>query len=845
MAARKNAKKMTPAEEKELWVNNFAKRGIERSEVSDELVESMRSYISYTLTERALPYVDGLKPVHKRILWCMQDRGYRASGGYTKSGTVSGDIMGHYHAHADPYPVMAKLTRQKADDTKTGLCELNLCLVDGHGNFGNGFKDAPGASRYTEVRLSQTGEACTRDVKDNAVYMIPTYTAVDAEPEILPVRIPLLLINGSDGLAYGYNTDWMPHNPSEALNACIYRIDNPRCSDEEIAEILPGPDFPSGGIIVDTEGAENGLEAAIRTGFGRFSISSRYNIEPLTRGRYAIEFYQTPFGIPQQEGKSVTDSILVFADKHPEYRIADVKCLTGNENNGLIEVTLKNGADPQVVAAALLKPGATLLTTKLGYRQSMVTCGFETCGTPDFYGIENKLRPVSPMPKDVSVLDYIDEFIKFRRACVINSCTFRREKALSQKHLIDGLLVALLDIDEVIKVVRLSEDKNVAKSKLMKKFKLDCEQADYVLSLTLSRLTKSDKIDLQGRSKELAALAKELGKILSSEKNIRAEIRRQLEEELEKQTLPRRTTIVSSSGKLVASGTGRKTDPEGVAIANIVLGKAEACVAKAVSSEEHAVVSGAVTLAVSQDGLVSRPTGDISDYPAQTLELDRADGEVVFFGENGGSMRLHGYDLNDNGELLPIGACVGVAPYSADGKAFLATAAGKVKVLDMSTLTKARECPAISLSDGDRVVFASPVAEGDVVALVTRQANLLTFGADKVPSQGRTSGGVNGISLKADDEVLAAWCGSSDAKVLTGTDGGNAKCSLLSDFPPKGRATGGVRCHTMKKGDSALASAAVGEKVGFAKGSKVTEPADIVKRDASGVPFEGDIISFR
>ena len=844
MATRKNTKKLTPAEEKEIWVNNFAEGGIEQNEISDELVESMRSYISYQLTERALPYVDGLKPVHKRILWCMQDRGYRASGGYTKAGTVSGDIMGHYHPHADPYPVMAKMTRQKADDSKTGLCELNLCLVDGHGNFGNGFKDSPGASRYTEVRLSQNGEACTRDVKDNAVYMIPTYTAVDAEPEILPVRIPLLLINGSDGLAYGYNTDWMPHNPSEALNACIYRLDNPKCSSAEIKDILPGPDFPSGGIVIDTEGADNGLDMAISTGFGRFSISSRYNIEPLTRGRYAIEFYQTPFGIAQQEGKSIVDSILVFAEKYPEYRIADVKCLTGNENNGLIEVTLKNGANPEVVAAALLKPGATLLTTKLGYRQSMVTCNFEKCETPDFYEIKNKLRPVSPLPKDVSVLDYIDEFIKFRRACVINSCTFRKEKALSQKHLIDGLLIALIDIDEVIKVVRTSDDKNVAKTKLMKKFKLDGEQADYVLSLTLSRLTKSDKIDLQGRSKELEALSKELGKILSSEKNIKAEIRRQLVEELEKQTLPRRTTIISANGKLIASGTGKKTDPEGIAIANIVLGKSEVCVPKTSSPIEAVSVSGPVALTVSQEGLVFRPVGEPQDFPKQALPLEKADDEVVFFSENGGSMRLHGYDINDSGELLPIGACVGVVSYAEDGKAFLATAAGKVKILDMSTLTKARECPAISLADGDRVIFASPIAEGDVVALVTKQANLLTFGIEKVPSQGRTSGGVNGISLKADDEVIAAWCGTAEAKVLTGTDGGNAKCSLLSDFPPKGRATGGVRCHAMKKGDNILVTAAVGEKVGFLNKTKLTEPDEISKRDATGTPFTGDIISF-
>lgn len=844
------AKRRKTATDDRDWSENFADNGMDETALGDELMDSMRSYIDYTLTDRALPYIDGLKPVHRATLWCMWKDGIKSTSSYVKSLAVSGEVVARMHPHSSDaaYLAAAGITRSKADDSHCGACKLNLSLIDGHGNFGASFEDSPAAPRYSEMRLSKSGEACVRDVTDGAVFMEPTFDAKDVIPEVMPIRIPLLLINGSDGLAYGYNVSWLPHNPSEAIEACILRIDNPSCSTSDVMKVMPGPDFPSGGIVVDR--SEQGLDDAYDTGFGSMLLSSRYEVRQMSRGRHVIDIYETPYGVARSGGKgagktapSIVVGITNFAQMNPEYGITDVKNLSDNDHDCLIEVSVKSGIDAETVARALVEPGAhTRLTETMSYRQSVVLGKFSPSAVPDATGEENVLRLTSPRPTDVGMLGYIDAFIDFRVACVTNESVYKRNKALDHKHLIDGMLLALIDIDKVIDIVRHSMNKDTAAKNLRHEFKLDAVQADYILAIPLARLTKSDKIKLESNSKDLAAQAKQLDKILSSKKNIIAEVRRQLVEEKDRQVLPRRTTIISASGKVIAKAkgdSGERLDMTKV-VANAVLGNGSTSM---VSSDDDEIpahgsglhVSGSTNIYMSADGSVVR-CDDTPKRPfiSSMVGIDINDMLMLVF-DDGDSQRLHAYEISSK----PVAAkhkCVGVIEIGDGSKIpniCLTTSDGRVKVLDSSTLTKSLECPVMSLSDGAKVMSASADAEDARFVLITDDAHLLTFGTSSVNPQGRTSAGVAGMRIASGANLLFASIATQDASVLTSTDM-SSKTTPLAEYPTKGRGTSGVRCQTLLKKETKLSIAAVATGMHPIDASGKDVIVSEGKRDASG-----------
>ena len=715
---------------------------------------------------------------------------------------------------------------------------------DCHSFSANGF-----INHNTEMRLSKSGEACVRDTDSSAVFMKLSFDVKNKLPELLPSRLPILLINGSKGLAYGYNVSWLPHNPTEAIKACLLRLENQKCTVKDIRKVMPGPDFPSGGILVDRD--DTAIESAYETGFANLTLTSRYTIRQATRGRHLIDFYETPYGIARSGDKSILSGIGDFADKHPEYGISDVKNLSGNEHDCLIEVTVKSGINAEAVAQALVAPtSGTMLTQTMSYRQSAVIGDFERSDIADATGRKNMLRLTNAKPRDIDLIGYIDAFIDFRRACIINSAEFEMDKALRQKHLIDGMLLALVDIDEVISIVRRSQNKDTAAKNLKKRFKLDDEQAAYILGIPLARLTRSDKISLEDNSKKLNAKASELKKMLSSDKNIREEIKKQLETELEHQNLPRRTTIVSAKGKILAK-SNKESKEQQVQSVTIAMASIDGdAVANAdgetiFNAASSLTVSGKTSVYMNAAGEICQTDKSAPQLPVQSLrDVDMNDIILVVF-RDGSSTRVPARDLPSGKYAKFVKLAAGMASFGPNGSkpvnVAMATSDGKVKVLDSSTLTNRPDCDVMKVASGAQLIAACPVVDGSdqSFVFVTSKANLLIFPVSSVNSQGRTSAGVAGIKLASGVKIITAAIALPTSSSVVTSTGTSIKVSKLSDFPAKGRGTLGVRCHTMMRGETEITEAFIGENPVAKSGTKAFKLPEITKRDARGERIEG------
>lgn len=839
------------------WSVDFADNGKEIVDLSDEIKNSMREYIDFTLTSRALPYIDGLKPVHKAILWGMWTTGCRADGIAHKSASVSGNVIGSLWPHSGEaaYLASAGMTRTKADDTRCGACKLNLSLINGHGNFGASFEDGPASQRYTEQKLSKNGEACVRDAENGAVFMEPSFDAKHTLPELAPVEIPLLLINGSDGLAYGYNVSWLPHNPSEAIKSVIKRIDKPNCSVNDIMKIMPGPDFPSGGIIIDHD---DGIKHAYETGMGTLTLTSRYTIMELPRGRHAIDFYETPYGVSRSGDKSIVSGITSLAQNNPSYGITSVKNLSGGDNDCLIEVIVKSGVSAQSVADALISSTSCMLTQNMSYRQSAIIGDFERTEAPDATKRTGMIRLCHQKPCDLGVLEYIDAFIDFRRSCVINSYEYERTQLQAKKHLIDGLLKALIDIDEVIHVIRHSANKDTARKNLKKAFKIDDLQADYVLAIPLSRLTRSDKISLESNSKNMQVRIGEIDEILSSDESVKAEIRRQLKEVLKLQSLPRRTSIVRGHGDIVLAkadnGDESRIQQAYKSYCRICnedidsdrmfddddAGKASDGGLGLSSSIGALKVSGTTTLYLSSNGMVCQSKKKVKDDYIRDFPNVDVNSIILLVFDDASSVRIPAYELPTRMTLMQK-PCVGIVPLGTS-KEFnanqplvgLVVDSGRVKILDTSTLTKS-DCDVMNLKAGERLMHAGIVNDSTQFVLVTDDARVLTFKTSTVNKQGRSSAGVAGMKIGDARMVYGGIVEADNENVLVTSTPESSKATLLKDYPMKGRGTSGVRCQKLLKGEHLLSFASVVSKRATLRGNDSNEVVvPIGKRDASG-----------
>jgi len=819
----------------------------EENIIDIDVTEEMRgSYLEYAYSviyQRALPDArDGLKPVQRRILYQMSEMGLTPQRAHVKCAQVIGQVMGRLHPHGDGaiYDALVRMAQPWA---------MRLPLVDGHGNFGSlGGDDGAAAYRYTEARMSAAAVEMTRSLDEDTVDFVPNYDGTLTQPGVLPSAIPNLLVNGTAGIAVGMATNMAPHNLGEVVAAARHLIANPDANLDELMRFVPGPDLPTGGKIVGLEG----IREAYETGRGTFRTRAAARIEKLTPRRTGIVVTELPYGIgPEKVIARIKD--LVSARKLAG--ISDLKDLTDRHQGLRLVIEVRNGFVPEAVLEEL-------------YRLTPME---------DTFGINN-VALVDERPQLLGLRDLLQIYVDHRIEVVRRRTEFRRRKRQDRMHLVDGLLIALLNIDEVIQVIRTSDDAAAAKERLMSVFDLSEIQAQYILDTPLRRLTRYDRLELERERETLEREIAELTAILDSEHRLREVVSDELAEISERFSTPRRTVLLESSGAtrtaavplevaddpctVLLSSTGllartasppenhdieRPDSPNGERKAN---GDRKGHDAAGPRSAHDVIVS---SVAATARGTIGVVTSHGRLIRLGVLELPALPPSAHSPGLAGGAPVSEFLSLERGETVAGIVAADGSGPGSGAGLA-LGTAAGVVKRVTPDYPQNATEFDVIALKDGDRVVGAVQlVSETQDLVFLTGDAQLLRFGAASVRPQGRSAGGMAGIRLAARTSVV--WFGAVDPSLATpaapvvvtvagsggalpGTSAVTVKVTPYAEYPPKGRATGGVRCHRFLKGEDTLvlAWAGTGPARGATEaGSPVDLPPADGRRDGSGV----------
>ena len=827
-------------------------------DLSTEMRTSFLEYAYSVIYARALPDArDGLKPVQRRILFQMDRMGLRPDRPHVKSSRVVGDVMGRLHPHGDTaiYEALVRLAQPFT---------MRLPLIDGHGNFGS-LDDGPAAPRYTEARLAASALTLTADLDEDTVDFAPNYDYTLTEPEVLPAAFPNLLVNGAAGIAVGMATNMPPHNLVEVVAAARHLLTHPEASLEELMAFVPGPDLPAGGMIVGLDG----IREAYRVGRGKFLTRATAHVESVSPRRKGIVVTELPYMVGPEK---IIARIKEAVGSKKLQGITDVADLTDRRHGTRLVISVKNGYNPEAVLAQLYKH------------------------TPleDSFGINN-VSLVDGQPHTLGLRELLEVFVRHRLTVVTRRTRFRLGKRRERAHLVDGLLIAILDIDEVIAVIRSSDDAATARTRLMQVFDLTEPQASYILELQLRRLTKFSVIELEKERDELAREIEALEAILADEVLLRRVVSRELAAVAEQFGTSRRTVLLETSGERVTSSASVAPPEDDASGAT---GGSTVKQAKA-SAEPMTLMPGSspVPLTVPDDpcrvmlsatGLVARTpgaepvarTGGRRPHDALTSQVaTTARGRIGAVTDTG---RLVLLDVVSTSEVPrteeapglagatqvrqlvdtePEEKVVGLVPVgSADNPPIvLATADGVIKrVKPGDEPRNAESWEVISLSDDDRVVFAGTAADTDFLAMVTSDAQLLRFPAAKVRPQGRGAGGMAGISLREGARVIAGAAVPEDllaeAVVVTvagsesslpGTGGGSVKVTPLDRYPAKGRATGGVRSHRFLRGEDELVAAWVGVAPARALregGKPVALPEADERRDGSGSPLPSPII---
>ncbi|WP_433335713.1 DNA gyrase/topoisomerase IV subunit A [Spirillospora sp. CA-294931] len=785
-------------------------------DVSEEMRGSFLEYAYSVIYQRALPDArDGLKPVQRRILYSMNEMGLRPDRGHVKCARVVGEVMGKLHPHGDGaiYDAMVRLAQPWA---------MRMPLVDGHGNFGSlGGDDAPAAMRYTESRLTREAMLMVASIDEDTVDFRPNYDGQEMEPEVLPAAFPNLLVNGSSGIAVGMATNMAPHNLGEVIAAARHLIDNPEATLDDLMRFVPGPDLPTGGMIVGLEGIRDAYES----GRGTFRTRASVSIENVTTRRKGIVVSELPYAVGPERVKAKIKE-LVNAKKLNG--IADLKDLT-DRNVGLrLVIEIKNGFNPEAVLAEL-------------YRLTPME---------ETFGINN-VALVDGQPRTLGLRDLLQVYVDHRIEVVRRRSAFRRRKREDRLHLVDGLLVALLNIDEVIQVIRQSDDAGQAKQRLMRIFELSEIQAQYILDTPLRRLTRYDRLELEKEKEQLRREIAELTAILESETKLRKVVSSELSDVAAEFATPRRTVLLESSGQTRSAVVPLEMadDPCLVLLSSTGLlartNSADPLPAEGSRGPHDVLVSVVRTTVRAQVGAVTSAGRmirvDVLDLP--TLPPSATPPSLA-----GGAPITEYVDL-DPGETI-VG--LGTTDDSGAGLA-LGTEQGVVKRVVPDYPANRDEFEVIGLKDGDRVVGAVQLdTEEQNLVFMTTDAQLLHFKAALVRPQGRPAGGMAGVKLTPDARVL--WFGAVDttrenhvvtvsgsSTALPGTQTGAIKIADFADFPAKGRATGGVRSHRFLKGEDTLLLAYTGPtplRASAQNGKPLDLPAVLGRRDGSGDPLQ-------
>ncbi|HEY9308143.1 MAG TPA: DNA topoisomerase IV subunit A [Microbacterium sp.] len=796
---------------------------IEDVDVSSEMQTSFLEYAYSVIYSRALPDArDGLKPVQRRILFQMADMGLRPDRGHVKSARVVGEVMGKLHPHGDA-PIYDALVRLAQPFS------LRVPLVDGHGNFGS-LDDGPAAPRYTEARLAPPALALTENLDEDVVDFIPNYDGQFQQPEVLPAAFPNLLVNGTTGIAVGMATNMAPHNLIEVVGAATHLLDNTDATVDELMEFVPGPDLPGGGIIVGLDG----IKDAYTNGRGSFRTRAKVSIESLGPRRTGLIVTELPYLVgPERVIEKIKDAV----NAKKLQGISDVNDLTDRHHGLRLVIGIKTGFDPQAVLDHL-------------YRLTPLEDSFSI----------NNVALVEGQPQTLGLRELLRVYLDHRISVVTRRSSYRLARRKERLHLVEGLLIAILDIDEVIQVIRTSDDGEQARQRLMSVFDLSEAQSEYILELRLRRLTKFSRIELETERDNLKKEIAQLEELLGSDVLLRAQVAHELDAAAEAFGTPRRTLLLNGGPvqprsraaaaaadlqiadapcRVFLSATGRMVRAELVADApgGGVVAPARRSKHDAIRSSVDATTRGDIGAVTSLGRLVRLSPVDLPSVPGNSVQLGAGTRADQYLGLSGGEHVV---------ALVPL---VDTPPIA------VGTAQGVVKRVAASELGSKHDIEIIALKDGDRVVGAAPASDGAELVFVASDSQLLRFDASSVRPQGRSAGGMAGIRLTDGAQVIAfdvVGPSEFDAVVVTiagstsalpGTDAGSAKVSLFSEFPAKGRATGGVRAHRLLRGEDALTIAWVGtdpRAIG-ADGAVRALPAAGAKRDASGTALDGVI----
>jgi DNA gyrase subunit A len=781
-------------------------------DVGDEMRGSFLEYAYSVIYSRALPDArDGLKPVQRRILHTMGEMNLRPDRGHVKSARVVGEVMGRLHPHGDGaiYDALVRMVQPWS---------LRLPLVDGHGNFGSP-DNGPAAMRYTECRMAPAAMSMTVSIDEDTVDFKPNYDSRELEPTVLPAAIPNLIVNGASGIAVGMATNIAPHNLVEVVQALRHLITHPEADLDALMRFVPGPDLPTGGKIVGLDG----IRDAYDSGRGSFKMRATARVENVTPRRKGIVVTELPYGVGPEK---VIERIKSLVQAKKLQGISDVKDLTDHNNGLRLVIEVKNGFHPEALLEQLYK-----LTPM-----------------EDSFGI-NAVCLVEGQPRTLGLKQMLEVYLQHRYDVVRRRSTYRRGKAADELHLLEGLLIAILDIDEVIQLIRSSENAAEAKERLMTVFELSDLQATYILDMALRRLTKYSRLELEKRKTELEQTIADLDAILADEKLLRKVVSEELAEVAKTYGTPRRTVLLESAGQTVTSSVPLEVadDPCVVYLSSTGL------LARTTDLHEPGTGGGRSKHDVVVSAVRTTARGQVAAVTTQgrVLKLDVLDLPTLPSTANaphlqGGAPVSEFLSLEADERVLTLASADPDSPGLA-----LGTAQGVVKRVSPEWLSNRDEWEVIRLADGDEVVGAVELATGDeTLCFISTDAQLLHFPASGVRPQGRGGGGIAGIRLAAGQRVASFTAFTPDASAvvvtasgsgtaLPGTEAGSVKVTPFSEYPPKGRATGGVRCHRFLKGEDTLVTAWAGRgpaRAAAASGAPVELPEPVGRRDGSGVP---------
>ena len=727
--------------------------------LTKEMKTSFIDYAMSVIVSRALPDVrDGLKPVHRRILYGMNELGVTPDKPHKKSARITGDVMGKYHPHGDSsiYEAMVRMAQ---------WWSYRYMLVDGHGNFGSMDGDGAAAQRYTEARMSKIALEMLRDINKNTVDFVDNYDANEREPVVLPARFPNLLVNGATGIAVGMATNIPPHNLGETIDAVKLVMDNPEVTTKDLMEVLPGPDFPTGALVM----GKSGIHKAYETGKGSIVLRSRTEIEETKTGRERIVVTEFPYMVNKTK---VHEHIVRLVQ---EKRIEGITAVRDESNREGVRfvIEVRRDASANVILNNLFK--MTQMQTSFGF---------------------NMLAIQNGVPKILSLRQILDAYIEHQKEVVTRRTQFDKEKAEARAHILEGLLIALDHIDEVIRIIRASETDEEAQSELMSKFKLSERQSQAILDMRLRRLTGLERDKIQSEYDDLIALIADLADILAKPERVVQIIKEELDEVKRKFGDKRRTELMV--GEVLTL-----EDEDLIEVSDVLITLSNKGYIKRLDQDEFT--------AQKRGGRGIQGTGVKDDDFVRELVSTSTHDHLLFFTNKGRVYRLKGYEIPEYGRTakgLPvvnllkldegesIQTIINVeSERSDDAYIFFTTRAGIVKRTSVKEFANIRQngLKALNLKDEDELINVLLTQEDTDIIIGTKLGYAVRFNQSSVRSMSRSATGVKGVNLREGDAVVGARVITDQDEVLIITEKGYGKRTVATEYPTKGRAGKGMK----------------------------------------------------